>query len=271
MSTLLRERLAASPLPLLETRMLVQHILGVSRSWLIAHDTDPITDPQWAPIDALIQRRVAGEPMAYLVGTRAFMQWDFEVSPDVLIPRPETELLVETLLHAVASCTAPRLLDLGTGSGAIAISLALLRPDAEVHASDVSPPALDLARRNAERLGAHVHFHQGSWYDALPPGLRFDAIASNPPYISSNDPHLIRGDLRFEPPSALTDFGDGLSALHTLAHGAPQHLQPGGVIWMEHGWDQAEAVRAMLSAAGLSGVASLKDLAGIERISGATL
>src|SRR5690606_16339781 len=158
----------------------------------------------------------------------------------------ETELLVETVLQAVANTPSPCLVDLGTGSGAIAISLALLRPDAQVHASDLSAEALAVAQRNAERLGARVQFHQGSWYDALPAGLQFDAIASNPPYISSNDPHLSQGDLRFEPPGALTDFQDGLSALHILAQQAPHWLRPGGAIWMEHGWDQAVAVRRFL-------------------------
>jgi len=270
-SNTLRERLAATPLPLLESRMLMQHVLGVNRSWMISHDTDPLPDAAWARFDALAQRRLAGEPIAYLLGTRSFMEWDFEVGPAVLIPRPETELLVETVLQAVADQARPRLVDLGTGSGAIAISLALLRPDAEVHASDLSAGALALAQRNAERLGATVQFHQGSWYEALPDGLQFDAIASNPPYISSNDPHLELGDLRFEPPGALTDFQDGLSALRQLACNAPQWLRPGGVIWMEHGWNQAATVRQYLREAGLSAVASLQDLAGIERISGATL
>lgn len=251
--------------------MLIQHLLGVSRSWLIAHDTDPLPDTVWARYDTLVQRRLAGEPMAYLLGTREFMQWEFEVSPAVLIPRPETELLVETALQAVATQMRPRLVDLGTGSGAIAISLALLRPDAEVHASDLSEAALELAQRNAQRLGAHVHFHQGSWYEALPDDLTFDVIVSNPPYISSNDPHLSQGDLRFEPTSALTDFHDGLSALSQLAQGAPARLRTGGTIWMEHGWDQAAIVRQYLQTAGLSAVVSLKDLADIERISGATL
>ncbi|MFP4906139.1 peptide chain release factor N(5)-glutamine methyltransferase, partial [Paraburkholderia sp. BR14261] len=226
---------------------------------------------------ALEARRVQGEPIAQLVGAREFYGLDFDVTPDVLIPRPDTELLVETALAALEGIALPRVLDLGTGSGAIAVALASSRPDARVWAVDRSAAALEVAARNAAKLldaqrpGGPLAFVPGSWYDTLDAALRFDAIVSNPPYIASGDPHLERGDLRFEPRGALTDEADGLTALRAIVAGAPARLAPGGVLWMEHGYDQAAAVRALLEDAGFKDVRSERDLAGIERISGGRL
>ncbi|VCU71108.1 Release factor glutamine methyltransferase [Pigmentiphaga humi] len=265
-----RELIASSGLPRPEAGLLLQRAARVSRTWLIAHDDEPLPEDAVRRFQDWAARRRAGEPVAYLLGEREFMSHAFTVTPAVLIPRPETELLVETALAHLAGRHAPRVLDLGTGSGAIAVSIALARPDAHVTATDSSAEALAVAAGNARRLGARVDFRQGSWYDALrdTPALPFDVIVSNPPYIASGDVHLSQGDLRFEPPQALTDRADGLQALRAIASGARPHLAPGGALWMEHGWDQAEDVRDMLRTGGFQEVASRRDLAGIERISG---
>jgi len=266
-----RDLSAASGLPRLEARMLLEHVLGVPRAWLLAHDTDPLDRAACQRFGRLAALRRDGQPMAYLVGRREFMGRDFAVTPDVLIPRPDTELLVETALECLRDRPRGTVLDLGTGSGAIAVSLALALPGATVWATDASAAALAVARGNAERLGARVDFAQGDWYGALPPGPRFDLIVSNPPYVAAGDPHLSEGDLRFEPAAALTDGGDGLGALRAIVAGARDRLAPGGALWLEHGWNQSRAVRACLAAAGFSSVASRRDLAGIERISGGSL
>jgi release factor glutamine methyltransferase len=264
----LNSLLADTRLPRLEVRMLLEHVLGKPRAWLLAHDTDPLEPQVAAAYEALLARRVAGEPMAYLLGHREFMGHRFRVTPDVLIPRPDTEVLVETALECVAGVAGPAVLDLGTGSGAIAISIALARRDARVMASDVSAAALAVAAGNAWELTASVRFVEGSWYEAVPEGEGFDLIVSNPPYVASDDPHLDQGDLRFEPRGALTDGAGGLEDLGHIVAGAGRHLKPGGALWMEHGWDQAQAVRDLLAAAGFEDVRSCQDLAGIERISG---
>ncbi|AEC20990.1 heme biosynthesis protein [Pusillimonas sp. T7-7] len=258
----------ACGLPRLEVHMLWQQVLQVSRAWLIAHDRDPLAPEAIARFHDLQARRLAGEPMAYILGYKEFMGRDFRVSPGVLIPRPETELLVETALDYLQRCRAPRVLDLGTGAGAIAISIALNASGASIAATDVSMDALAVARQNAQALGARVEFLSGSWYDALVGHSGFDLIVSNPPYIAACDPHLAQGDLRFEPVQALTDGSDGLSALRTIVQGAGARLKPGAALFLEHGWDQAKAVRQLLQQAGFTQVASLQDLAGIERVSG---
>lgn len=268
MTAQIKSLLLDTRLPRLEVRMLLEHVLAKPRAWLLAHDTDPLAPEVAVAYEALAQRRLAGEPMAYLLGQREFMGHAFRVTPDVLIPRPDTEVLVETALECVAALPAPAVLDLGTGSGAIAISIALARRDARVMASDVSAAALAVAAGNAWELTASVRFVEGSWYDAVPAGEGFDLIVSNPPYVASDDPHLGQGDVRFEPRGALTDGADGLEDLRRIVAGAHRHLKAGGALWMEHGWDQAEAVRGLLAAAGFADVHSRRDLAGIERISG---
>jgi release factor glutamine methyltransferase len=207
--------------------------------------------------------------MAYLVGVREFLGRDFEVGPAVLVPRPETELLVELGVGWIATLTAPRVVDLGTGSGCIAVSLALARPDALVTGTDLSTAALAVAGRNAARLGAAVRWRQGAWYEALESGERYDLIVANPPYVAAGDTHL--DALRFEPLGALTDGADGLSCLRALAAGAHQCLAPGGWIALEHGYDQGAAVRELLGAAGLEQPTTWRDLAGQERVSAARL
>ncbi|REG60093.1 [protein release factor]-glutamine N5-methyltransferase [Paraburkholderia sp. BL6669N2] len=269
--------LRASTLPPLEARILLTHVLGWRPTQLITR-SDEALDTQFVErYQTLEARRIAGEPVAQLVGAREFFGLDFEVTPHVLIPRPETELLVETALTALENHVRPRVLDLGTGTGAIAVAIASMRPDAQVWALDRSAEALAVATRNAARLldaqrpGGGVALTQSDWYDSLDASLRFDAIVSNPPYIASGDPHLDEGDLRFEPRGALTDEADGLSAIRVIIAGAPARLAADGVLWIEHGYDQAEAVRALLTAQGFVQVRSERDLAGIERISGGRL
>jgi len=275
--TRIRDLLAASRLPRLEARMLLEHVLQRPRAWLLAHDDEALDTDQLAAYTTLAARREGGEPIAYVLGAREFMGHVFHVTPEVLIPRPETEHLVEAAMAHLSACTNahPDVADLGTGSGAVAISVALACPHARVTASDASRAALAVARGNARRLcaglGTPITFHQGDWYTALPADARYDLILANPPYIASHDPHLGEGDVRFEPRMALTDEADGLAVLHLLAAGAPARLKPGGAIWLEHGWDQAAGVRALLCEAGLCDVASRRDLAGIERVSGGYL
>ncbi|MGB6242281.1 MAG: peptide chain release factor N(5)-glutamine methyltransferase [Castellaniella sp.] len=266
MARSLRDWLALSPLPRLEARLLWQQVLGVSRAWLIAHDADQPDAEQACAYQALEARRLAGEPMAYILGHREFWSRDFHVSPAVLIPRPDTELLVECGLQAIAGVPSPCVLDLGTGSGIVAISIALDRPDAQVRATDCSQAALDVAEMNARALGAKLLFSHGNWYDSQLDSEHYDLIVSNPPYIDSQDTHLVQGDLRFEPQGALTDGADGLSDLRCIVQGAVAHLRPGGALCVEHGWDQAAAVRALFHSSGFSDAVSLRDLAGIERV-----
>lgn len=255
-------------LPLLDAvdrRILLCHALGLSRVGLITQSERALTQDEAQRLAALVQRRLDGEPVAYLVGQREFFGLPFEVSPAVLIPRPETELLVELALERL-----PRqgsVLDMGTGSGAIAVALAHSRPDAAVTALDVSADALAVARRNASANGARVTFMQSDWYGALA-HERYDLIVSNPPYIASGDRHLGEGDLRFEPAGALTDHADGLSALRTIVAGAASHLAPQGWLLMEHGYDQSAAVQQLLCTQGYTGVQSWADLAGIARVTG---
>jgi release factor glutamine methyltransferase len=263
--------LRASPLPALETRILLEHVLGWRRTELITRDDEELTEESVGRFDALAQRRAAGEPIAQLVGMREFFGLAFEVTPDVLIPRPETELLVEIALEQLAGVEAPRVLDLGTGSGAIAVAIAFSHDNAQVWAVDQSAEALAVATRNASRLlgpERNITLLESDWTSALDPALRFEMIVSNPPYIAQNDPHLSEGDLRFEPRTALTDEADGLAAIRTIIQTAPFFLATGGSLWLEHGYDQAADVRALLTARGLSDVRSQRDLAGIERVSG---
>lgn len=266
--------LRASPLDALDARVLLAHALGWTRTQLITRGDEPLDAAAVERYRQLEARRVAGEPVAQLVGLREFFGRPFDVTPDVLIPRPETELLVEAALDAIDGIPHPAVLDLGTGSGAIAVSIAAERPDARVWALDRSPAALAVAARNGDKLldphrpGGPVHWLLSDWYAALDPALAFNAIVSNPPYIARHDPHLAQGDLRFEPRGALTDDADGLTAIRTIVAGAGAFLKPHGSLWIEHGYDQAEAVRALLAARGYVAIESLADLAAIERTTG---
>ena len=253
------------PLDPLENRILLCHALRLPRVALITQSERVLTPEEAALLAALVQRRLDGEPIAYIVGEREFFGLPFKVTPAVLIPRPDTELIVELALERLAP--QQRVLDMGTGSGAIAVALAHTRPDADVTALDVSEEALAIARANGAANGARVRFLRSDWYEALG-DERFGLIVSNPPYIVAGDRHLIEGDLRFEPIDALTDHGDGLSDLRTIADGAARHLEPGGWLLLEHGYDQAEAARGLLTAGGYAEVQSWRDLAGIERVSG---
>lgn len=249
----------------LDNRILICHALGLTRVGLITQSERVLTADEAARLSALLQRRLDGEPIAYIVGEREFFGLPFKVSPAVLIPRPDTELLVELAIERLPP--SGRALDMGTGSGAIAVALAHTRRDADVTALDVSPAALEVARANAALNQARVRFLESDWYSAAA-GQRYQLIVSNPPYIADGDRHLSEGDLRFEPGGALTDYADGLSALRTIIAGAPAHLEAGCWLLMEHGYDQAEAVRALLAAQGYTEVQSWRDLAGIERVSG---
>ena len=255
----------ALPLDALENRILLCHALGITRVGLITQSERALTVAEAATLSSLVERRLKGEPIAYIVGKREFFGLDFLVTDAVLIPRPDTELLVELALERLPP--QGRVLDMGTGSGAIAVALAHTRSDAAVTALDVSAAALAVARTNAAANGAAVRLLQSDWYGALA-GEVFDLIASNPPYIASGDHHLAEGDLRFEPQDALTDRADGLSALRTISAGAGAHLAPQGWLLMEHGYDQAAQVRQLLQQHGYCDVQSWRDLAGIERVSG---
>ncbi len=266
---------AHSPLPALEQRLLLMHALGLNRIELMTRDQQALDATQLAQLQTLFARRSGGEPIAYILGQREFYSLPLAVSPAVLIPRPETELLVE-----LAASRAPQggsAADLGTGSGAIVLALAHLRPDLQLLALDASQDALAQAADNAARLHAvgliarQPQFLHSNWLQALPPAQRFDLIASNPPYIAAGDPHLQQGDLRFEPASALSDGADGLQDLRQIIQHSPAHLQPAGGLLLQHGYYQARAVRALLQRHGFIDVQSWCDLAQIERVSGGRL
>ena len=254
----------------LEVRILLCHGLGLSRTQLITQSDRIISEEESRHLANLFQRRSAGEPIAYVTGEREFYGLSFRVSPAVLIPRPETEMLVDLGIARLPE--AGSVLDMGTGSGAIAVAIAYTRPDATVSAIDISQDALQVAHENADRLltkaGKPVRFLAGSWFDALGKDERFDLIVANPPYIPVCDAHLSQGDLRFEPSGALTDGADGLSALSAIVSGASLHLLTGGWLLLEHGYDQAEKVHNLLKNKGFSPVQQWQDLAGIVRVSG---
>ncbi|HEZ5501689.1 TPA: peptide chain release factor N(5)-glutamine methyltransferase [Neisseria meningitidis] len=259
------EWLGLSKLPKIEARMLLQYVSEYTRVQLLTRGGEEMPDEVRQRADRLAQRRLNGEPVAYILGVREFYGRRFTVNPSVLIPRPETEHLVEAVLARLPE--NGRVWDLGTGSGAVAVTVALERPDAFVRASDISTPALETARKNAADLGARVEFAHGSWFDTdMPSEGKWDIIVSNPPYIENGDKHLLQGDLRFEPQIALTDFSDGLSCIRTLAQGAPDRLAEGGFLLLEHGFVQGAAVRGVLAENGFSGVETLPDLAGLDRV-----
>lgn len=254
----------------LEIRILLGHALGVDRTWLIAHEHDFLMPEAVARYESLLDRRLAGEPIAYILGEKEFHGRTFRVTPDVLIPRPETELLVELALAQCRTVASPRILDLGTGSGCIAITLALECPSASVSAVEHSPSALVIARQNADRHQADIRFFQGDWFEPVA-GQRFDIIVANPPYIAPDDPHLLQGDVRYEPLSALVAENRGMSALQTIAIQAKAHLHPNGWLFLEHGYNQSEDMKAVLMAAGYPCPRYWLDGAGITRVSGARL
>ena len=250
-----------------EAEWLLAHALGRTRAWLFAWPEFEPAVEQRALFDRLVAARREGEPIAYLLGRRGFWSLDLAVTPAVLIPRPETELLVELALARIAQDADCAIADLGTGSGAIALALARERPHARLRATDASADALAVARGNAERLGiANVVFALGDWCAALGDG-RFGVIVSNPPYIAAGDPHLGEGDLRHEPRSALASGADGLDAIRRIVAEAPDHLDPGGWLLLEHGWEQGAAVRALLQRHGFIEVESVRDLGARERVS----
>lgn len=249
-----------------EAELLLAHALGKTRAWLFAWPEFEPERAQRGAFERLVAARERGEPIAYLIGRREFRALDLVVTPAVLIPRPETELLVERALERIPADSDAAIADLGTGSGAIALALAHERPRARVLASDASADALSVARANAERLGlANVAFAHGDWCAALG-DARFDVIVSNPPYIAAGDPHLREGDLRYEPAAALASGSDGLDAIRAIVARAPAHLREGGWLLFEHGWDQAERVRGLLAAAGFADVRSEVDIEGRDRV-----
>lgn len=271
MNTTIAEALAIPALEAIDARVLLRHVLEVDDAWLVAHDRDTLTPGQIEKFAAVVVRRRAGEPVAYITGTREFFGLEFNVSPAVLIPRPETELLVEWALERITPGANVRVLDLGTGSGCVAISIARERPHALVVALDNSVAALEVARTNARRHEVgNLKVGKSDWYSVVA-SERFNVIVSNPPYIAADDAHLADGDLRFEPAAALASGKDGLDAIRLIVASAPQYLNHGGWIAFEHGYDQAERCRQLLRDAGFAQIFSRRDLAGIERISGGCL
>ena len=248
-----------------DAEILLCHALAVHRSFIYANPELELPAQRQHDFLQLVRERNQGTPIAYLTGTRSFWSLQLVVNAHVLIPRPETELLVETALSLVPAGTVQRVVDLGTGSGAIALSLAKERPTWEVHAADLSAAALEVAKENARRNGLQrVQFHLGCWTEPL--AGKFDLVVSNPPYVAQEDAHLLQGDCRFEPRMALTPGGDGLDALRQIAIESRTLLNPGGWLLLEHGYDQGPAVRALLNSAGYAEVRTIRDLAGIERV-----
>ncbi|WP_293707653.1 peptide chain release factor N(5)-glutamine methyltransferase [Stenotrophomonas sp. UBA7606] len=249
-----------------EAEQLLIHVLGVERAWLFAHATDTVDEDSRQRFERLLTRRAEGHPLAYLLGRRGFWTLDLQVNAATLIPRPETELLVEQALARLPADDMVRVADMGTGSGAIALSIASERPLATVMATDLLGPALAVAVKNAQAHGLdNVWFRRGHWYAALGAD-RFDMIVSNPPYIAAGDPHLAQGDLRFEPPPALASGADGLDAIREIIGGAHEHLVAGGWLLLEHGWDQGEAIRALLVQAGFEQAQTVQDLEQRDRV-----
>lgn len=258
---------AAMGIERLDAQLLLLHVLGRpsgDRAWLLAHDTDKLDDHIWPAFARLCARRVTGEPVAYLVGEKEFHGLGLQVDARVLVPRPDTETLVEWALQCLQGRTAPTVLDLGTGSGAIALAIGHARPDARVAAVDRSAAALAVARANAQRLGLAVRFAEADWLEGADADL--DLVVSNPPYVAAGDPHLAA--LRHEPLGALVSGADGLDDIRRIVEDAPAHLRQGGWLLLEHGYDQAAAVRALLARRGFAEVQSRDDLAGIARCSG---
>lgn len=258
-------RLQESESPRRDAEILLGFITGKARTYILAFGETVLTAQQEQQLEALLARRVRGEPVAHLVGEREFWSLPLRVSPVTLIPRPDTECLVEQALvrMPVEACSV---LDLGTGTGAIALAIASERPDCAVTALDLIPEAVELARENADRLGiTNIRVLQSDWFSVLN-SQRFSIIVSNPPYIDREDPHLAQGDVRFEPLSALVADNQGLADLHTLIASSRQHLEPGGWLLLEHGWQQAQQVRQLFSSAGFVEVQTCRDYGGNDRL-----
>lgn len=262
------ELLRSAGIAPMDARVLLCAALGVDAAHLITHSGRTLTDRQRARYLACVERRRAGEPVAYLTGEREFYSLDFRVTPAVLIPRPETELLVELALERIAADAPRRVLDLATGSGCVSIAIARARPRARVVATEIDRAALEVARANARRHAAgNVEFVESDWFGTLG-AARFDVIVANPPYLAEGDPHLDEGDLRFEPRRALVAGPSGLECIGPIVARAHAHLVSGGWLLFEHGHDQATRCRELLARIGFEAVASWRDLAGIERVSG---
>lgn len=249
-----------------ESQLLLQHVLNVNRAWLIAHALDSVQEDVYKKFEALLIRRLNGEPIAYILGYREFFGLHLKVSADTLIPRPDTETLVEIAIDKMSAQLRLHTLDLGTGSGAIALAIANHRQNAQITAVDASQEALAIAIENARLLNLeNVHFELSNWFSALR-NQKFDVIVSNPPYIEADDAHLKQGDLRFEPLSALASGADGLQDIRTIISQAPQYLRPQGWLLLEHSYNQAKQVAALLNQAGFSQISHAQDLAGINRV-----
>jgi release factor glutamine methyltransferase len=258
----------AAGLDRLDAQWLLGHVLAQTSAWLIAHGDELLCAAQATAYARLCQRRAGGEPLAYLVGRCGFHGLTLQVTPDVLVPRPDTETLVDWALALLPTLAParPQVIDLGTGSGAVALAVAHCHPQAHITATDLSPAALAVAQRNAQALGLPLRWAQGAWWQAVADGERYHLALSNPPYIAADDPHLAA--LQHEPALALSPGGDGLDALRQLIAGAPAHLHAGGWLLLEHGWDQARAVAALLADAGFRSIAQRTDLGGHPRCTG---
>lgn len=250
----------------IEARLLLQQSLGVDHAWLIAHINDELTNAQVVSFQQILARRLNGEPVAYILGMREFYGLPLKTTPATLIPRPDTETLVEAALGKLPSNQNLKILDLGTGTGAIALAIAKSRPQAQVTAVDFSHEALSVAKENAQNLDlARVRFMQSDWFASLQ-NEKFDVIVSNPPYIAENDAHLTQGDLRFEPITALASGKDGLDDIRRIIQAAPSHLNPNGWLMLEHGYDQAEKVAELLALHGFEQISHAPDLSGTLRV-----
>jgi release factor glutamine methyltransferase len=261
----IEQLLRESGLPRQEAEVLLREVLGCERAHLIARAGDVVDPPKARSAQARFARRRAGEPVAYITGRREFHGISLSITPDVLIPRPETEHLVDLALERLPQASAARLLELGTGSGAIAVALAVRRPHLKITATDISEAALGVARRNAREHAVEIDFRRSDWFESLGPGL-FDLVLSNPPYVAEGDPHLQRGDLRFEPRLALVGGDGGLLCLRAIAAQARQRLRPGGFLLLEHGYEQGERCVALLRELDYVEVADHRDLAGLSRV-----
>jgi release factor glutamine methyltransferase len=271
LQTAARELRSTNSTPRLDAEVLAMHVCGLDRSGLITQGHSTLTNDQLHRLENLLAQRRQGEPIAYLTGTREFWSLEFNVSPATLIPRPETELLVEKALAHIPQDAKWTIADLGTGCGAIALALAKERPRCRIIATDISPAALDVARSNAAKFGlTNVEFREGSWFEPLN-DMQLDMIVSNPPYVRANDPHLEQGDVRFEPEQALAAGPEGLDAICQIALSAREHLNPAAWLLFEHGWDQAAAIGQLLHRLGYRNIVCYPDLSGRDRITACRL